>query len=372
VKDAAARTRTEPNVLRPGLVVDALLIAAAALAALVRLPPEWIERQYSNGAYPAIDRAVRALTGPVPLSVGDVLFFAAIVWLVAYWVLSLRASAARERPRRALRLLLRTIAALSFVFLWFETSWALNYGRVPLAAKIPVHADRTVPKRVDAFANHVADELNALAPRAHLEHPTDEEFARELLPRFSMVIARLGDGSVFPPPRIKPTVFQAMMAATGTTGFTDPWTHEVNVDASLFWFERPAIYAHEWGHISGFADETEANLISVITCTGSSDPLIAYSGWLLTWFNLGQGVHHSHHLKGLARKDALAIFARYNAQVNPGLERAQRAAYDRYLKGNGMKSGVTSYRLFVRWLVGADFDSAGLPLVRPGVAAHAP
>ncbi len=371
-EDVPGRTRTRPNVPRSGFLFDGVAVGAALLVALVPLPAGWIERHYSNGLYPAIDRAVRALTGPVPFTVGDLLLFVTVLALVAYWVRALRAAPPKVRLRRVLPLLARTAAILALIFLWFEVSWAFNYGRVPLEAKIPVHAQRTVPRRVDAFADHAADELNRLAPLAHREHPSDAQFERELFPRFSAVIARLGDRDVFPPPRIKPTIFQPMMAATGTNGFTDPWTHEVNVDASAFWFERPAIYAHEWGHISGFADETEANLISVLTCTTTPDPLIQYSGWILLWFNLGREVHVKHKPSPLVRADIKAILKRYNAQVNPGLEKAQRVAYDRYLKGNGVKSGVTSYRLFVRWLVGADFDSTGLPIVRPGVSADAP
>jgi hypothetical protein len=357
---------------RPGFLFDGIAVTLALLVALVPLPPPWIERHYSNGLYPLIDRSVRALTGPVPFSVGDVLFFVAAGALVTYWVRAIRSAPKRARLARIARVVARTVAVLAVIFLWFEVSWAFNYGRIPLERKIPVHADRTVPARVDAFADHAADELNRLAPPAHREHLTDDEFERALFPRFSQVIARLGDDGVFPPPRIKPTIFQPLMTASGTDGFTDPWTHEVNVDSSVFWFERPAIYAHEWGHISGFADETEANLISVLTCTNTPDPLIQYSGWILVWFNLGRQVHVHHHLQPLARADVRAILKRYRAQVNPGVEKAQRAAYDRYLKSNGMKAGVTTYQLFVRWLVGADYDSSGLPLVRPGVAAPAP
>ena len=358
---------------RSGLLFDGVAVAAALIVASAPLPPAWIEQQYSNGLYPVVDRIVRAVTGPLPFTLGDVLFFAAVLWLATYWIGALRRARSGKRLIRAGRLLVRTIAALALVFVWFEFSWAFNYRRVPLEEKIPVHAERTVSARVDAYADHVAAELNRLAPLAHREHPTDVEFERELFPRFSQVIARLGDRSVFPPPSIKPTIFQPLMAASGTNGFTDPWTHEVNVDAAAFWFERPAIYAHEWGHISGFADETEANLISVLTCTTTPDPLIQYSGWILVWFNLGgQDVHPHQRLAPLARADVRAIVRRYRAEVNPKIEKAQQVAYDRYLKSNGMKAGVNTYRLFVRWLVGADFDSSGLPIVRPGVAADAP
>ncbi len=349
-----------------------LAILAALLLKFVPFPAVWIERYYSNVAYPPIDRAVRALTGPIPFTLGDLMFFAALAALVAWYVRTLRRARRGAKLAHAGGLALRTLALLALLYVWFDVSWAFNYDRIPLADKIPVRDERATPAAVDRFADRVVDELNRNAAAAHREHPTDEEVGARLVPRLSAVIARLGDRATFPPPRIKPTVFQPMMEWTGTTGFTDPWTHEVNVDASAYFFERPAIYAHEWGHIAGFADESEANLISVLACTTSPDPLLRYSGWILTFFNLGSDVHVKHHLSRQVRADVRAVFARYRKHVKPALERAQRAAYDKYLKANRVTAGMKSYGLFVRWLVGAAYDSEGLPIVRPGIAADAP
>ncbi len=349
---------------RFGLVADAICIAIALLVWFVPLSAATIERAYSNGWYPPIDRAVRAITGPLPFTLGDVLFIVAVYFLIRYWIVTIR-RANGARVRASLRVALRTVAIAAAIFVWFMASWAYNYGRIPLAAKIPVHNDRIDEDSVARFADRVTDNLSKLADAAHREHPSDEDVQARLFPRFSAVIARLGDDATFPPPRIKPTIFQPMMQLTASNGFTDPWTHEVNVDASTFYFERPAIYAHEWGHISGFADESEANFISVIACTTSPDPLLAYSGWLLVWFNLPSDVHLTHPMGRTAYTDVMAIRARYVKNVNKVAEKVQRAGYDTYLKANHVKAGYSSYRLFVRWLTGADFDRDGLPVVDP-------
>jgi hypothetical protein len=347
---------------------DILVIAAAAAVKWANPPAGWIERSYSNGAYPAIDTAVRALTGPLPFTLGDALFFASLVGLIVWWVWRLRAAGAGRRLRTALFLGLRTVVAAAFIFVWFAASWGFNYERIPLAEKIPVHNERTNEDSVTAFAEHVVDRLNARAAGAHREiltrHPSDASNAALLYPQFSKVIARLGDRAAFAPPRVKSTIFQGLFEASATSGFTDPWTHEVNLDATSFDFERPAIYAHEWAHISGFADESEANFIAVIACTTSDDALLQYSGWLLTWFNLPATIHVKHKLSRQVYGDVRSIIARYRKHVNPGVELASRAAYDSYLKANGVKAGFASYRLFVRWLTGADFDRGGLPIVR--------
>ena len=350
---------------------DIVAIVAALLARFIPFSPDWIERAYSNGTYPQIDATVRAMTEPFAFTLGDVLFFIVLIAVVAWWIIVLRGPSQRPLLARIGLTALRTVAILAVLFVWFDCSWAFNYSRIPLADKIPLHQDRISPATVNKFADRVVDELNRYAAAAHREHPTDEQAGQELVPRFNVVIARLGDRAAFPPPRIKHTVFQFMMEDTGTTGFTDPWTHEVNVDESAYYFERPAIYAHEWGHISGFADEAEANLISVLACTTSDDPLLRYSGWMLAFFNLDGDVHVQHRLNKLARADVRAIVARYRKHVKPALERAQRAAYDKYLKANRVGAGVKSYGLFVNWLVGADYDSEGLPIVKPTIAPDA-
>src|SRR5579863_2678349 len=101
-------------VRRLGFAVDALLIAVAgALAVRLAFPDAaWIERNYANGAYPGIDHAVRVVTGPLPFTLGDVLFVFAVSWLLRYWWVALRrVFGLRRRRWPALgRIALRTIA----------------------------------------------------------------------------------------------------------------------------------------------------------------------------------------------------------------------------------------------------------------------
>lgn len=353
---------TVPRTLRLA-PFDAVAFVAALGVKEVEPSPRWIEAHYSDGVYPGIDRAVRALTGSLPFCLGDLLFAVAVAWLVRYWFVTLRRSRG-FRARAALGAALRTIAVACAIFVWFDFSWAYNYARVPLADKVVVQDSRTDEDSVAAFADRVTDRLSESAGAAHRERIDDAGLGRRLAPTFGATIARLGSRGSFPPPRVKATLFQPMMQLSATTGFTDPWTHEVNLDATAFAYERPAIYAHEWAHLAGFADESEANFISVIACTTSHDPLLVYSGWILVWFNLPSNVRLTHHMSRIAYDDIMAIRARYVRNVNAQVAGVQHAAYDRYLKSNHVKAGYASYRLFIRWITGAQFDAAGLPRVR--------
>ena len=351
-----------PSARRGIVAFDIFAIVAAFVVAFAQPSAEWIETYYSTGVYPAIDRGVRALTNPFPFCLGDVLFGIAVVWLVRFWIVAIR-RARGARLRVAGIVLLRTFAVACTIYVWFDVSWGYNYARVPLADKIVVHDERTDEDSVAAFADRVTDRLSQLADAAHRERADDDTVATRLVPTFEATIARLGSHHVYAPPRVKPTLFQPMMQLSASNGFTDPWTHEVNLDATASPYERPAIYAHEWAHVAGFADEAEANFISVIACTTSHDPLLAYSGWILVWFNLPSDVHVSHRMGRTAYGDITAIRAHYLKNVNTQVERVQRVAYDRYLKSNHVKAGYASYRLFIRWMTGAEFDASGLPRV---------
>jgi len=358
-----------------GLVFDATAVLAAVAVRLWNPGPRFIETHYSNGVYPAIDRAVRAVTGPLPFCLGDLLAIVVLAALGGYWfgiLRSTRFANARIVLGALLRAVSRTVAGLALVYLWFMVSWAFGYARVPLTDKIVVHESRTDEDSVNRLADRVIDELTRDAPPAHAEHLDDAAAAARLQPRFEATIRRLGDAATFAPPHLKPTLFQPLLRASATTGFTDPWTHEVNLDATLFAVERPAIFAHEWSHLAGFNDESEANFIAVVACTTATDPLLRYSGWLLVWSNLPQNVRPTHRIGRLAYDDLAAIRARYLKNVNRQVEHASRAAYNGYLKSNHVKAGYASYGIFIRWLTGADFDRGGLPVVREPEAAKPP
>ena len=66
---------------------------------------------------------------------------------------------------------------------------------------------------------------------------------------------------------------------------TDPYFLETLVKSDLLPFERPMIVAHEWSHLAGFADESEASFAGWLTCVHGS---IAdqYSGWLFLFEEL--------------------------------------------------------------------------------------
>ena len=109
----------------------------------------WIERVYSNGAYPVWERTAFPITNALPWSLGDVAALAgiaAIVWQIVLF--------ARRRVRRASAvgaLLLNCVAIVGLYAVWFELSWAWNYARAPLETRVRYDPARVTPQAADAL-----------------------------------------------------------------------------------------------------------------------------------------------------------------------------------------------------------------------------
>src|SRR6185436_2310906 len=50
-------------------------------------------------------------------------------------------------------------------------------------------------------------------------------------------------------------------------------------------FEQPFVAAHEWAHLAGYANESEASFVGFLTCMHSAAPA-AYSGWLFLYWQV--------------------------------------------------------------------------------------
>lgn len=346
----------------PGVIFDCCAILLALALSLWHPQAQWIERYYTNDFYLPLDRAVRPVIDAYPFSVADLLLLGVIAGLAVWWYRFCRRSG-MSRPRRVGRALLRTVAVFALIFVWFEAGWALNYDRVPVADKLVLRSGPDDMAAMNAYADHVIRMLNANAVAAHAEHLTPDQVHALIAPTFYRTVRLLGDDSVIAVPRVKPTLFDPVFRYMGESGLMDPWTHEVNLYSGMFFYEWPAIYAHEWSHASGFANESEANYIATLSCINSSSPLLRYSGWLLVWESMPPGIHITQHAVKQVVDDTRAIQARYERETNHAASEAAEAAYDRYLKANRVRAGVQSYELFIRWLIDGSYGPDGFPRV---------
>jgi hypothetical protein len=134
-------------------------------------------------------------------------------------------------------------------------------------------------------------------------------------------------------------------------------------------FERPFVVAHEWGHLAGYADESEANFLAWLICMDGGLPA-RYSAWLSLYGTIITALPQRDRagvaeiLEPGPRGDLRAIAERVSRQTSPFASRAGYAMYDRFLKANRVQAGIGSYNEVLRLLLGTRFTDAGVPVLR--------
>lgn len=336
--------------------------AVAVVAALAPLPRAWIESWYSRGLYRWIQRILTTASNLSPLPLFDGLLLAAVAAAAVATYRAVRARGWKRGTLRAGRLLL---CAAAVVYLVFLATWGLNYRRVPLTSKLAFDTARITPAAAAGLAARTVRALNKLYAGAH-DGETDltglaaafHSAERAL----SASAASAGSGSPATVlGRPKSTLLGGYFHYTAIAGMTDPFFLETLIASDLLDVERPFVIAHEWGHLAGYADESEANYIAWLTCM-RGDERAQYSGWLALLGSVQPFLERGQSpvLDIGPRIDLYAIRYRYT-RTSPMLRAAARETYDRYLKANRVERGIESYEAVLQLILGTALDPSGNP-----------
>lgn len=330
---------------------------------------ELVERWYSSAFYPASQHIVTSISNLTPIAFLDCAVAAALIGLGVLWW-SAFAKATAGKKRRVVRAGVITLTGAVGIYILFQLVWGLNYQRVKLADKLEL--DRPAPSTADVvrLGDASVTRLNALHDAAHAQGWPDEAWKhRPLLDASARVQRMLGARRPAVAGRLKQSAFGVVFRWNGVDGMINPFGLEVLVNPDLLPFERPFVAAHEWAHLAGYADESEANFVGWLTTVGA-DAASQYSGWLyLYWQVAGELSRHdaqalAERLAAGPRRDVNAIVERLRRGEWAPLRRLSWAAYDQYLKANAVQSGVHSYGEVVTLLLMARFEDGWRPVRR--------
>ena len=341
----------------------ATVVILAAGAALAPLPKTLVERLYSGGAYGFLQPVLTSISNLAPFAILDVL----VIAIVALWLGFAVRDVRRSRFRAAVPILLRTVVWTSAIYLVFLLAWGLNYRRVRLVEALGVDAARVSPGTLRRAANLTVARMNALHDRAHADGwPAASTIEPALAGGFGQAMDAIGRHSPIVA-RPKHTLLDWYFQRAGVSGMTDPIFLETLVAGDLLPFERPFVVAHEWSHLSGIADEGEANFSGWLTCLRGST-CDQYSGWLFLYEELS-GASGARERARLAatlaagpRDDLRAVRERLARHVNRRVAAAGWQVYDSYLKANRVDAGTASYDEVVRLVLGARLPGGRSPL----------
>jgi hypothetical protein len=341
-------------------VIRVAVVAAAAIAAVVPLPASWVERAYSTSLYLAIQNVITPRTNQVPIALLDVaggLLLAYFVWRSIRRVRTV--GLVRAAPGGAVSL----VTWAAFIYLVFLALWGLNYRRVPLVARLDYAEARVTPGAARAFTAGATELLNRGYAAAHGDDPDAMALARG----FADAQRLLGASRLAVPGVPKWSMLSYYFRYAAIDGMTDPVFLEVILNPDVLAVERPFVLAHEWAHLAGYADESDANFVAWLACT-RGDAAAQYSGWLAVYGHTVAVIPRRDRaslppLDQGPRDDLRAMAERYE-RSSPVVRHAARDVYDSYLKANRVEAGIANYDLVVRLLLGTSFGDGWTPRMR--------
>jgi hypothetical protein len=178
---------------------------------------------------------------------------------------------------------------------------------------------------------------------------------------------RLSDAPTAVPGRLKRSLYGTYFRWTSVDGMVNPFALEVLANPDLLPYERPFVAAHEWAHLAGYADESEANFVGWLTCVRADVPS-QYSGWMSLYWQIAGELSASDRaalwdvLGEGPRADVQAIVERLRRGQLPLLRNASWRVYDSYLRANRVEEGVRSYGKVVTLLLRAQFEDGWVPV----------
>jgi len=346
------------------LVAWVATVALGVALQVVPWPAAWVDAAFVRGLQPHVRTATAMLVDAVPGSVTALLLLISAAALAAALVWGGRAR------RAALRAAAWSVALGVFAF---PLTFGLGYHASDAASVlgVPTAPDPDEQRRAEVLVLQVLNDAATLADEAPVDGSEPAAAGGDAAPAsIGARLARCVTGFVerrFPagtaagalPTRVK-ALPEGWLLRFGFAGVVSPWLLEPHVDAGLPWPSTLAVALHELAHTAGFAREADAEAIGVLAGITCDDALVRYAAALRlagAMTTAMKGEERSTFLASwpaAARRDAAAAAEATARWRDRRLAAFGERAYDAYLRGQGVSSGMADYdrgtAVAVAWL----------------------
>ena len=343
-----------PTPPRHGGLHAVTLTVVAIAATLVPLPADVVERYFSQGVYPPLHRTVTGVSNLSPVAVADLVVATLLGILFARFVRRWR----MEGVIKAFAGSVVSVVALAAIGqLLFLAVWGLHYRRIPLEQKLDFDQLRVTEANALALAQESVRRVNLLYGPAHAT-PFDMSAVASAFATAEHAMGMPGATLIGRPKR---SLLEWYVEKAAFSGVAEPVFLEIVLHPDLLPIQKPRVLAHEWAHLAGFADESEASFLAWLTCL-RGDPLAQYSGWLSAFSQarlaLPPRVRATlPRLDPGPQQDLQEIAAVYR-KSSPSVSQAARRTYDSYLKANRVSEGIESYDAVLKLMLGTTLGSS--------------
>ena len=360
-----------------------VLLVLLCLITLTKLIPLW-GFTYTTRIYPIIGSLFSPISGLFPFAVGDIFIALSIVWVIFYPIYEIKwrkqlakrfffLAAKRGCYPKKKVVFGRVAEYLLWVYAWFYIAWGLNYSQPNIYCRTGMKPVEVSEAKFREFAYRYADSINYLSEERRVKsEETAFDDQREsqfngmvddglknrvrdaILKGYNEIGAKEGINAPFNQhPHAKTMLFTPLSSMSGVTGSMGPFFCEFTLNGDIRPHDYPAIYAHEFAHLLGIANEGEANFYSYIVCTASSDKAVKFSGYYHIFFHVLRNVfdilgekegekflkYIRPEIIQLAKSDRNYWLSK-RCKV---LDAAQDFIFDLYLRGNHVAEGRKSY-----------------------------
>lgn len=353
-----------------------ILLVLLCLITLTKLIPLW-GFIYTTRIYPIIGSLLSPISGLFPFAVGDIFIALSIVWVFFYPIYEIKwrkqlakrfffLAAKRGCYPKKKVVFGRVAEYLLWVYAWFYIAWGLNYSQPNIYCRTGMKPVEVSEAKFREFAYRYADSINSLSEETAFDGQRESQFngmvddglknrVRDaVLKGYNEIGAKEGTNAPFNQhPHAKTMLFTPLSSMSGVTGSMGPFFCEFTLNGDIRPHDYPAIYAHEFAHLLGIANEGEANFYSYIVCTASSDKAVKFSGYYHIFFHVLRNVfdilgekegekflkYIRPEIIQLAKSDRNYWLSK-RCKV---LDAAQDFIFDLYLRGNHVAEGRKSY-----------------------------
>ena len=360
-----------------------VLLVLLSLITLTKLIPLW-GFIYTTRIYPIIGSLLSPISGLFPFAVGDIFIALSIVWVFFYPIYEIKwrkqlakrfffLAAKRGCYPKKKVVFGRVAEYLLWIYAWFYIAWGLNYSQPNIYCRTGMKPVEVSEAKFREFAYRYADSINSLSEERRVKsEETAFDDQREsqfngmvddglknrvrdaVLKGYNEIGAKEGINAPFNQhPHAKTMLFTPLSSMSGVTGSMGPFFCEFTLNGDIRPHDYPAIYAHEFAHLLGIANEGEANFYSYIVCTASSDKAVKFSGYYHIFFHVLRNVFDilgekegEKFLKYIRPEIIQLAKSDRNYWLSKrckALDAAQDFIFDLYLRGNHVAEGRKSY-----------------------------
>jgi hypothetical protein len=338
-------------------------IVLAVLAIVIKifsLFPTLVEKYYSTGVYPYLTRALRALLGWVPFSIGDCLYALAALYLLIQGCRLIKYLIVKKPGKQFWwNTSCRTGFVCLVLYILFNLLWGLNYNRLGISHQLGIELKPYTTQELTTVLEVVVNKLNENSVNAMSKEALKDTLLTNCVQAYVMA-EKQWPWMAYGSSSLKFSLFGIVGNYLGYSGYYNPFTGEAQVNRTIPGFIQPFTTCHEIGHQLGYAKENEANFAGYLSAKNSDNSFIRYS----LYFELYQyGLYELRLRDSTAAKllkskitervqaDVKTLRA-FNNQYKNGIEPIVKNIYGQYLMANEQPTGMHSYNEVIAFLVG--------------------